>query len=297
MATSLSELRKSKGSLENLQKEVEKLASKGSGSSDDRFWKPTVDSAGNGSAVIRFLPAPKGEDVPWVRIWSHGFKGPTGKWYMENSLTTIGQDDPVGALNQKLWATGLDSDKQIARDQKRKLSYYANIYVVSDPKNPENEGKVFLYKFGTKIFDKIKDAMNPEFEDEEALNPFDFWEGANFKLKIREVEGWSNYDKSEFAKPSEIADDDAEIEKIWDACHSLSAMVDPKNFKSYEDLQTKLIAVLGTAAAGPGAVKAAAKLDEEDEAPAPSAAKNKAPVMKQEEDDDSSYFASLAEDD
>lgn len=274
--------------------EVEKLSNNGSNNDNEGFWQPTVDKANNGSAVIRFLPAPKGEELPWVRVWSHGFKGPTGKWYIQNSLTTIGKPDPVGELNSKLWNTGLESDKEIARTQKRKLAYIANILVVSDPGNPSNEGKVFLFKFGTKIFDKIKDAMNPEFDDEVAVNPFDFWEGANFKLKIRNVEGYRNYDKSEFAKPTEIADDDDDIEKIWSQAKSLQAWVAPDKFKSYEELQKILDSVLGntTAAASPTQrVKAAVEDDEaneiEHEIAPPKATKKKS---------DEAYFSSLADD-
>ena len=298
MAQSLSELRKSRGKFDNLMNEVEKLSNNGSNNDNEGFWQPTVDKANNGSAVIRFLPAPKGEELPWVRVWSHGFKGPTGKWYIQNSLTTIGKPDPVGELNSKLWNTGLESDKEIARTQKRKLAYIANILVVSDPGNPSNEGKVFLFKFGTKIFDKIKDAMNPEFDDEVAVNPFDFWEGANFKLKIRNVEGYRNYDKSEFAKPTEIADDDDDIEKIWSQAKSLQAWVAPDKFKSYEELQKILDGVLGntTAAASPTQrVKAAVEDDEaneiEHELTQPKA--KKAVVA---DDSDESYFASLADD-
>jgi hypothetical protein len=295
MAQSLSELRKKKSGFEQLQKEVEKISSGKSGSSDDRFWKPETDQAGNGSAIIRFLPAPKGEDLPWISVWHHSFKGPTGKWYWENSLSTIGLDDPVGALNSQLWNTGLESDKEIARKQKRKLNYFANILVISDPKHPENNGQVKLFRFGKKLFDKIKDAMDPEFEDETPINPFDFWEGANFKLKIREVDGWPSYDKSEFAAPSEIADSDEEIEEIWNKQESLTAFHDPSNFKSYEELKRKLDFVLGGAQVKPAAVEAD---DDEDFTPAPKAEvkkEAKKPVVVDEDLDDESYFQSLAD--
>ena len=182
---------------------------------DERLWKPEVDKSGNGYAVIRFLPAVKGEDLPWAKVWSHAFQGPTGQWFIENSLTTIGQKDPVSEMNTAYWNSGVESDKEIARKQKRKLQYFANIYVVSDPKHPENEGKVFLYRFGKKIFDKCMEAMQPAFEDETPINPFDFWEGANFKLKIRKVDGYWNYDKSEFAAPSAMFDDEDALEKVW----------------------------------------------------------------------------------
>tara|TARA_Y100000592_G_scaffold51614_1_gene81551 strand:- start:225 stop:1163 length:939 start_codon:yes stop_codon:yes gene_type:complete len=206
---------------------------------DDRFWKPELDKSGNGYAVFRFLPASEGEDMPWVRLWSHAFQGPGG-WYIENSLTTLNQKDPVSEENTRLWNTGVDSDKDIARKRKRKLSYYANIYVVSDPKRPENEGKVFLYKFGKKIFDKITEAMKPQFEDESPINPFDFWKGANFKLKIRKVDGYWNYDKSEFESVSAIAEDDAKIKSIWQTQYPLKEFSDPSNFKSYDELKEKL---------------------------------------------------------
>lgn len=211
---------------------------------DERYWKPTVDKAKNGSAIIRFLPAPQGEDVPFVRYWDHGFQGPGG-WYIEKSLTSIGLDDPVGELNKKLWDTGLESNKDIVRKQKRRLHYVSNILVVSDPANPANDGKVFLYEYGKKIFDKINDLMHPAFEDEDAVNPFDFWEGANFRLRIRKVEGYRNYDKSAFDSQSSVSNDDAELEAIWKRQYPLAEIVDPKNFKSYEELQQKLNRVLG----------------------------------------------------
>jgi hypothetical protein len=299
MAQSLSELRKSRGKFDNLMQEVEKISNNGSNNNNEGFWQPTVDKANNGSAIIRFLPAPKGEELPWVRVWSHAFKGPTGKWYIQNSLTTIGQNDPIGEHNQKLWNTGLEADKQTVRNQKRKLTYYANILVVADPGNPSNEGKVFLYKFGTKIFDKIKDAMNPEFDDEVAINPFDFWEGANFKLKIREVEGYRNYDKSEFAKPSAIAEDDDDIDAIWSQAKSLQAFVAPDKFKSYEELTRLFQSVMGNTTT----TKAKAPVDEEEdlgtieyEAPDEKPVAKKAPAKKSEPDSDADYFASLADD-
>lgn len=211
----------------------------------DLFWQPKTDKAGNGSAVIRFLPAPKGEDVPFVRVFSHGFKGPTGSWYIENSLTTLGKPDPVGTYNTKLWNSGIESDKKQAREQKRKLTFISNIYVVKDPAAPENEGKVFLYKYGKKIFDKLADAMNPQFDDEDPVNPFDFWAGANFRLKIRQVEGYRNYDKSELDSVSSLSQDESVLEKIWNHQHSLQQFVDPKHFKSYEELEAKLNKVLG----------------------------------------------------
>ena len=206
---------------------------------DDRLWKPELDKTGNGYAVIRFLPASNGEEMPWQRVWSHAFQD-KGGWYIENSLTTLNSKDPVSEDNTRLWNTGVDSDKDIARKRKRKLSYYSNIYIVSDPKHPENEGKVFLYKFGKKIFDKISEAMQPQFADEKAINPFDFWKGANFKLKIRKVDGYWNYDKSEFEGVTPVASEDANIKAIWAKQYPLKPFVDPSNFKSYDELKEKL---------------------------------------------------------
>ena len=215
---------------------------------DERLWKPELDTSGNGYAVIRFLPAIEGEDLPWAKLFSHAFQGPTGQWYIENSRTTLGRGDigkdPASEYNTSLWNSGVETDKEIARKQKRKLSYYSNIYIVSDSKNPHNEGKVFLFRYGKKIFDKLMAAMQPEFEDESPINPFDFWKGANFKLKIRKVDGYWNYDKSEFEAPSAILDDDSAIERIWKEQYSLADFTAPSNFKSYEELKTRLDAVL-----------------------------------------------------
>jgi len=226
-----------------LVQQVEKM-NKGSNGVDDRLWKPEVDKAGNGYAVIRFLPAPDGEDLPWAKLYTHAFQG-TGGWFIENSLTTLGQKDPVSEYNSQLWNSGVDSDKEVARKQKRKLSYYSNVYVVKDPSNPSNEGKVFLFRYGKKIFDKITAAMQPEFEDETPINPFDFWAGANFKIKIKKVAGYWNYDSSEFAAPAPLLDDDDAMEAVWKQEHSLAEIVAPDQFKSYEDLKKRLDYVLG----------------------------------------------------
>jgi hypothetical protein len=268
---------------------------------DERFWKPTVDKAGNGYAVLRFLPAPAGEDLPWVRYWDHGFKGPTGLWYIENSLTSIGQPDPVGEMNSVLWNSGRDEDKAIARDRKRRLHYVTNVMVVSDPSNPANEGKVFLYKFGKKIFDKIMDLMQPQFQDENPVNPFDFWEGADFKLKIRQVEGYRNYDKSEFASPAALHDgDDTKLEGVYNTLYSLQEFLDPKNYKSYAELKAKLARVLGEDGT-PMSTAESVSLDET--APIPSFPERDQPSIQErassdnngEEDDTMSYFAKLAQ--
>ena len=227
-----------------LVKEVEKMNNNGSSSGDDRLWKLECDKSGNGYAVIRFLPAPNGEDLPFVKLYSHAFQGPGG-WYIENSLTTLGQKDPVSEYNTMLWNNGTDAGKEAARKQKRKLTYVANIYVVKDPANPENEGKVFLYKFGKKIFDKLTAAMQPEFEDEEAIDPFDFWGGANFKLKAKNVAGYRNYDSSEFARPDALLDDDDAMEAVWKREYSLAELVAADQFKDYDSLKKRLDYVLG----------------------------------------------------
>jgi len=245
---SFSDLKKqsSLGSLTNkLVKEVEKMNNSGGSGGDDRLWKPEMDKSGNGYAVIRFLPAPEGEDLPWVKLYSHAFQGPGG-WYIENSLTTVGGKDPVGELNRELWNSGNESDKDVVRKQKRKLSFYANIYVVKDPANPQNEGGVFLYKFGKKIFDKIMDAMQPEFEDETPINPFDFWQGANFKLKLKKVAGYWNYDSSEFDRQGPLLDDDDALEALWKKQYSLSAFTAADQFKTYDELKKRLDYVLGS---------------------------------------------------
>ena len=296
---SFSDLKKQSklGSLTSkLVKEVEKMNTASGG--DDRLWKPEVDKSGNGYAVVRFLPAPDKEDIPWVKMYSHAFQGPGG-WYMENSLTTLGSKDPVSEHNSRLWNSGVDSDKEIARKQKRKLSYYANIYVVKDPANPSNEGGVFLYKFGKKIFDKIQEAMQPEFEDETPVNPFDFWQGADFKIKIKKVAGFWNYDSSEFAAPAPLLDDDEALEAIWKKEYSLQELVSTSQFKSYEDLKTRLDYVLG-------AKRSAPVVEEEDtsrgelEELSVSRAPTRTPVAvasrsDEDEDDALSYFQKLAE--
>ncbi len=276
-----------------LVQQVEKM-NKGSNGADDRLWKPEVDKAGNGYAVIRFLPAVDGEDMPWAKLYTHAFQG-SGGWYIENSLTTLGSKDPVSEYNSQLWNSGIDADKEVARKQKRKLSYYSNIYVVKDPSNPQNEGKVFLFRFGKKIFDKITASMQPEFEDEEAINPFDFWAGANFKLKIKKVAGYWNYDSSEFAAPSPLLDDDDALEALWKKQYSLAELVAPDQFKSYDDLKKRLDYVLGlrgaTTRQDPETVA-----EEEEVAPQPVAAAPVPSVSTNTEDEDEalSYFSKLA---
>ena len=266
---------------------------------DDRFWRLEGDKAGNGTATIRFLPRVEGDELPWVRIFSHGFQGPTGKWYIENSLTTLGENDPVGELNTQLWNSGSEANKEIARKQKRKLSFIANILVVSDPKHPENEGKVFLFKFGKKIFDKIMDKARPTFEDEKPVNVFDFWEGANFKLRMRKKDGYANYDESVFTEPAPLGDDET-IVSVAAAQHKLAEFTDRKNFKSYDELKKKLNDVLsGDTFAGKSAAEMAQ--DELPVAAAPKIASKPAPRIAEVSDDDDddvmSYFEKIAQED
>ena len=276
-----------------LVKEVEKMNSNGA-SGDDRLWKLDVDKSGNGYAVIRFLPAPENEDLPFVKLYSHAFQGPGG-WYIENSLTTLGQKDPVSEYNSQLWNNGTDAGKELARKQKRKLTYISNIYVVKDPANPENEGKTFLFKYGKKIFDKLTAAMQPEFEDEEAIDPFDFWQGANFKLKAKNVAGYRNYDSSEFAAVSPLLDDDDAMEAIWKKESSLSEFVAPDQFKTYDELKVRLEYVLGKRGAKPVAQDSEVE-DEEFTTPVAETVASVASSSSEIEDDDTlSYFQRLAE--
>ena len=291
------------GSLtQKLVTQVEKM-NKSAGSGDERLWKPEVDKAGNGYAVIRFLPPPDGEDMPFAKVYSHAFQGPGG-WYIENSLTTIGQKDPVSEHNSMLWNNGTDAGKEQARKQKRKLSYVSNIYVVKDPANPQNEGKVFLYKYGKKIFDKIMAAMQPEFEDETPINPFDFWQGANFKLKIKRVAGYWNYDSSEFAIQGPLLDEDDEMEAIWKKQYSLAEFLAPSQFKTYDELKTRLEAVLGKGNSRPAPVDE--EVEDEDDFRGPvrdldddlrSELNSLSSSSREEDDEDDtlSYFQRLAE--
>jgi hypothetical protein len=286
-----------------LVKEVEKMNNSAS-SGDDRIWKLECDKSGNGYAVIRFLPAPNGEDLPFVKLYSHAFQG-SGGWFIENSLTTLGQKDPVSELNSELWNNGTDSGKEIARKQKRKLTYVSNIYVVKDPANPTNEGQVFLYKYGKKIFDKLTEAMQPEFEDETPIDPFDFWQGANFKLKAKNVAGYRNYDSSEFSPQSALLDDDDAMEAIWKKQYSLAELVSPDQFKSYDELKKRLDYVLGSK--GPARLDPEVDDEEGYRGPSPSLTedlraelRNLTPTRSSsvdvgEEDDTLSYFAKLAE--
>ena len=303
MNTSIAALKRSKSNLDTLIGELNKVAepqTQKQSYQDDRFWKPELDKSGNGYAVFRFLPAVKNEDLPWARLWSHAFQGPGG-WYIENSLTTLNKKDPVSESNSLLWNSGVDADKEIARKRKRKLSYVANVLIINDAKHPENEGQVKLFKFGKKIFDKITEAMKPEFEDEKPINPFDFWEGANFKLKIRKVDGYWNYDKSEFDSASAIADNDEAIEEIWNKQYALKPFLAPENFKSYDELKSKLDKVLSgvsnTGTAEDVAIPPAAQVSKPDVVA--EAVSAPTPAVEQDEDSDEtlSYFSKLAEED
>lgn len=292
--------RNSKASLEKLNSELGKLNKTYTNDDDDKnFWRPDVDKGGNGYAVIRFLPAPEGEDVPFVRIWDHGFQGPGG-WYIEKSLSTIGEPDPVSEYNKQLWDSGIEANKEIVRKQKRRLTFISNVYIIKDSLHPENEGKVMLFKYGKKIFDKLNAAMNPEFEDEKPINPFDLWEGANFKVKIRNVEGYRNYDTSSFDTPGALFEDDDKLEEVWNSyskspAHSLQQFIHPSKFKSYDELKAKLFRVLALG----NAPKNAVQEEEAYEAPAPkakAAPAPKAPSIEEDDDDDAmDFFKKLAE--
>jgi len=317
----LKDLKKSRDAQkQKLHEELDKLKNKSTRTVDERFWQPTVDKIGNAVATIRFLPAPDGEEVPWVQLFTHNFEGPTGKWFINNCPTTINQKCPLCEANSILWNNPVNEEdnKRIVRQRKRKLSYISNIYVISDQANQDNDGKVFLYKFGVKIFDKINGLMFPEFEDEEAVNPFDFWEGANFKLKVRKVDGYTNYDKSVFASTSPLFENDEEIDEIWKQEHQLAEFVAEKNFKSYDTLKNGLAFVLGGAVTETPTetthetpvTKAVAKVsvvevetDKEEDAPVKPDDK-KTPASAEEdsvEDDDDadvmSYLKKLSEDD
>lgn len=286
--------KQSQSNIASLSRELEKMNKGGDSFKDDRFWNIERDKSGNGFAVIRFLPACEGEEIPWARVFSHGFRGPGGDWFIENCPTTLGQKCPVCEANSVLWNSGIESDKEIARARKRKLRYISNILVVSDPAHKENEGKVFLYNYGKKIFDKITESMTPQFAGEEPINPFDFWKGRNFKLKVRTISDFPNYDASEFASPSALFDgDDNKLEKLWKMQHKLNEFVAPGEFKSYEELQTKFSQVIGGKQKPSIAdTNPASKFGKKD---SPKNNDNQPPFEADiEEDDNLSYFKRLA---
>ena len=291
---SFADLKKKSGSFEKLQAELDKVNNPVTSFADDRFWKPELDKSGNGYAVIRFLPQPTGEDLPWVRIWGHAFRGPGG-WYIENSLTTLNRKDPVSEYNTELWNSGLEADKETARKQKRILKYYSNVLIVSDTKHPENEGKIFLFRYGKKIHDKLAEVINPQFEDETAYDPFDFWKGANFKLKVRKVDGFWNYDKSEFDAPSEVYDgDEGKLEALYGKLYSLTQFLGEDNYKSYDDLKSKLHRTL----TGSGVQGTVEKFTPTPKAVSSAPVETTTPASSDEgEEDTLSYFAKLADED
>jgi len=292
MATSFANLKKRRTSdLEKLQSEIEKINKPQTNFSrdDDRFWKAELDKSGSGYAVIRFLPAVDDDKTAFVRVFNHGFQGPGG-WYIENSLTTIGQKDPLSEYNSVLWNSGIEANKEIARKQKRRLTYFSNIYVVEDKANPQNEGKVFLFRFGKKIFDKISSMSNPEFEDETEVDVFNLWDGANFKLKIRKVDGFSNYDKSEFMTSAPLSEDESEMERVFGEQHDLEEFIDQKSFKTYDELKTRLDTVLGNIQT---AAMTAPTSVENDEAPFDGG--TPIPESSTSEDENLDYFKKLAE--
>ena len=294
MANSFASLKKSRSNdLQKLQSEVEKINNPQNNFSreDDRFWKAELDKSGNGYAVIRFLPPPNGEEMAWAKIFNHGFQGPGG-WYIENSLPTIGQKDPLAEYNSTLWNSGIEANKEIARKQKRRLTYFSNIYVVEDKANPQNEGKVCLFRYGKKIFDKVSSMANPEFEDESPVDVFNLWEGANFKLKIRKVDGFSNYDKSEFITPAPLFEDDAKLEETWNSQHPLEEFVNEKNFKSYDELKSRLDIVLGNTKTA--AMSAPSSVDQVDHKDVPF--DGGTPITEETSNDENlDYFKKLAE--
>lgn len=291
---SFANLKRNRTDLSSLVEKANETTGSGQNNSkDERFWYPQRDKAGNGYAVIRFLPGLAEASTPWVRYWDHAFKGPTGQWYIEKSLTSIGQQDPIAELNSKMWNSGIEADKAIVRQRKRNLRYVANVLIVSDPANPENEGQVKLYRFGKKIFDKIMDAMQPKFPDETPVNPFDMWEGADFVLKVRQVEGYPNYDTSSFKSPSALlGGDDGQLEELYNKQFDLSEWTNPDNYKSYDELKTRLNMVLGESA--PRTVKQEVAMDKvEEPAPIPTAET----AALDDEDDTLSYFAKIANED
>ena len=300
---SFNELKRNRGGFDKLQSALEKESEASTKNfADDRYWKPELDKSGNGYAVLRFLPAANGEELPWIQYWDHGFQGPGG-WFIEKSLTTLGKADPVSEHNTTLWNTGDDANKDIARKQKRRLHYVSNVLVVSDPKHPEFEGKVMLYRYGKKIFEKIKDVMQPQFEDESPLNPFDLWEGADFKLKVRKVDGYWNYDKSEFSAPAPLSEDDSELESIYNKQHSLAELIAPDQFKSYDELKEKMERVLGMNFDGVSTATAETIADDNSVGKTATAeetpwADNPTPQVaaSNKEDNSLSYFEKLAQD-
>lgn len=301
-SNAFAKMKKRRNNVADLTSKLEEAGGKKKDYGDDRMWYPATEKSGNGYAVVRFLPPSVDNDVPFVKVYSHGFQGPGG-WYIDECPTTVEQECPVCKMNQALvashgsWDSTPEKDKTIVRDRKRREGYISNILVIEDPQNPENEGKVFLFKYGKKIFDKLIEALSPEFDDETPLNPFDYWEGADFKIKIRKVEGYRNYDRSEFDKPTALFDgDDDKLSELYDSQYDLREFVDPANFKPYSYYETKLNRVMGKATTKPVANDAGDDLPFEPDTPVTkSKSKPKATAEVEDEGEDMlDYFAKLA---
>ena len=265
---------------------------------DDNFFKLTADKAGNASAVIRFLPKHADDELPWVTYYSHGFQGDNGRWLIDNCPSSLNQPCPVCEATRKLYQ-GTDDDKKIGAKRKRRQHYVSNIMVISDPKNPDNNGKVMPFKYGKKIFEKMMGAVQPTFEDEAPVNIFDLWEGAAFKLRMRKVEGYPNYDQSAFEAPSEIADSDDAIVAIMNKVTPLNVVLAPAKFKSYDELSKKLVSVDAEGGTGSAAEKVVEQMraepaKKEKKVNAPAAVEAPEPGGASEEEDLTDYFASLA---
>ena len=297
----------SKKSLSTLTDKLEKMDTKSS-YVDDRFWKPTRDKSGNSYSIIRFLPPAPEDSLNFAKIYNHAFDV-NGKWFIDNCPTSIGKVCPVCESNSELWNSGLETNKSIARNRKRKLSYIVNIFVISDKQEPENEGKVFLYKIGPQIFEKISNAIKPKFEDDEKFNPFDLWTGANFKLKIKKtiVDGksMSTYEDSVFETPAPLFDNDAVLEEIWNKEYKLEEFVSEPNFKEYDELKKRFDFVVGSFATTPK-VKTVTPKETDDDLPFDVSDDDSADILNSsnetndtefDDSDDMSYFAALADED
>lgn len=245
MSIDFSQLKKQSSLGSQTEKLLKKLEESASYGTDiQNVFKLETDKMGNGRAVIRFLPAPKGEDDPFIKLYNHGFQN-NGKWFIENCPTTLGRQCELCSRNSELWNSGVDANKEIARSRKRKLNYYSNILVINNPANPDLEGQVMLFRYGAKIFDKIKSAMKPEFEEDAAIDPFDFWTGADFRLRVKQVAGYPNYDDSTFCSMSVLNGDDEKLQEIWEKEYSLQELISPDKFKSDEEFTKRLDFVLG----------------------------------------------------
>lgn len=289
--------------LQKVKEALDKMNKGGDSYKDGRMWTPTQDDAGNALAVIRFLPSLKADQLPWVKVYTHGFQGSTGRWYIEKCLTTIGADDPVCNYTRKLWNRGDDEGKELARKYKRKLSYYSNVLVVNDPKHPENEGKVFLFRYGAKIFAKITSMMMPELDSDPSVDVFDPDVGANFRLRVKRVAGYANYDDSAFQAPSPISKDDKVLDGILSAAYDLGEFLKPESYKSFDELDAKFHDVLQVEGKPETATREAtwdkpeAETWDEPKAKsvrAPRAESKPAPEPVMDDDDPAKYFEQFA---